>query len=50
MDMKKMRMFIQKDTDSEAKEPGTTQHSYWSIKAFNLLIRQNTVAVKDFNY
>lgn len=53
MDMKmrkKMRMFTQKDTDSEAKEPGTTQHSYLPIKAFNLLIRQTTVVVKDVNY
>ncbi len=43
--MKKMRMFIQKDTDSEAKEQGTL-----SMKAFNLLIRQNIVVVKDYNY
>ncbi len=42
---KKRRMFIQKDTDSEAKEQGTL-----SMKAFNLLIRQNTVVVKDCNY
>ncbi len=42
---KKMRVFIQKDTDSEAKKPGTL-----SMKSFNLLIRQNTVVVKDCNY
>lgn len=33
-------------TDSEAKEPGTTQHSYFSIKAFNLLIRQTNWLLK----